>query len=244
MDIFNLRDRLISDYTEFTRSFTRIKAPDIAAQINAIYASDRYWPEPLLQLSPHFEEGPSIDNLAASGDVHAGTAAVFRLRDDEGKEQPLRLYVHQAQAVAAARAGESFVVTTGTGSGKSLCFFVPIIDAVLRARSHDSARRTRAIIVYPMNALANSQHEEIQKFLENVSPQPISVRRYTGQEDEKDRREVAESPPDILLTNFMMLEYQSRSETLKVERSMLASSSGSPQSWRRPMDCVPRLILR
>jgi len=207
MDIFNLRDRLISDYTEFTRSFTRIKAPDIAAQIDAIYASDRYWPEPLLQLSPHFEEGPSIDDLAASGDVHERTSAIYRLRDDKGRMQPLRLYVHQAQAIAAARAGESFVVTTGTGSGKSLCFFVPIIDAVLRAKEQDPTRRTRAIIVYPMNALANSQHEEIQKFLENVTPLPISVRRYTGQEDEKDRQEVAESPPDILLTNFMMLEY-------------------------------------
>lgn len=207
MDIFDLRDRLISDYTEFTRSFTRIKATDIAAQIDAIYASDRYWPEPLLQLSPHFEEGPSIDDLAASGDVHAGTAAVFRLRDDSGKAHPLRLYVHQAQAVAAAREGESFVVTTGTGSGKSLCFFVPIIDAVLRAKALDSTRRTRAIIVYPMNALANSQYEEIQKFLENVTPQPISVRPYTGQEDDAKRREVADSPPDILLTNFMMLEY-------------------------------------
>lgn len=207
MDIFNLRDRLISDYTEFTRSFTRIKAPDISAQIDAIYDSDRYWPEPLLQLSPHFEEGPSIDDLAATGDVHAGTAAIFRVRDDAGQAQPLRLYVHQAQAVAAAHAEESYVVTTGTGSGKSLCFFIPIIDAVLRAREQDSTPRTRAIIVYPMNALANSQYEEIQKFLENVSSAPISVRPYTGQEDDAKRQEIASSPPDILLTNFMMLEY-------------------------------------
>jgi ATP-dependent helicase YprA (DUF1998 family) len=118
VDIFNLRDRLISDYTEFTRSFTKIKAPDIAEQIDRIYASDRYWPEPLLQLSPHFAEGPSIDDLATSGDVHAGTAAIFRLRDDADNLRPLRLYVHQAQAVAAARASESFIVTTGTGAGK------------------------------------------------------------------------------------------------------------------------------
>src|SRR4051812_4357133 len=113
MDIFNLRDRLISDYTEFTRSFTRIKASDISAQIDAIYDSDQYWPEPLLQLSPHFEEGPSVAELASSGDVLPGTAEIFRLRDDEGKPHPLRLYVHQAQAVAAARAGESYIVTTG-----------------------------------------------------------------------------------------------------------------------------------
>ncbi|WP_237171324.1 DEAD/DEAH box helicase [Pandoraea pulmonicola] len=45
-------------------------------------------------------------------------------------------------------------MTTGTGSGKSLCFFIPIVDAVLRAKAHDSMPRTRAIVIYPMNALA------------------------------------------------------------------------------------------
>jgi ATP-dependent helicase YprA (DUF1998 family) len=72
---------------------------------------------------------------------------------------------HQAQAVAQAAGRQSFVVTTGTGSGKSLCFFVPIIDAAIRARVAGDARRTRAIVIYPMNALANSELEEIRKFV-------------------------------------------------------------------------------
>ena len=53
----------------------------------------------------------------------------------------------------------------GTGSGKSLCFFVPIIDTAIRARVAGEAARTRAIVVYPMNALANSQVKELDKFL-------------------------------------------------------------------------------
>ena len=56
-------------------------------------------------------------------------------------------------------------MTTGTGSGKSLCFFVPVVDAIVRARKAGQPRRTRAIIVYPMNALANSQIKEIEKFI-------------------------------------------------------------------------------
>ena len=107
------------------------------------------------------------------------------------------------------RTGQSFVVTTGTGSGESLCFFVPIVDAIIRARKAGHGPRTRAIIVYPMNALANSQVKEINKFIdqsglsENLRP---VVRRYTGQENQEERERVAENPPDILLTNFMMAE--------------------------------------
>src|SRR3546814_8753859 len=80
------------------------------------------------------------------------TAAVFRAGG-----QPITLHRHQAQAVGKASGRQSFVVTTGTGSGKSLCFFIPIVDAAIRARADGEPARTRAIIVYPMNALANSQ---------------------------------------------------------------------------------------
>ena len=78
---------------------------------------------------------------------------------------PVRFHRHQAQSIAKARTGQSYVVTTGTGSGKSLCFFVPVVDAIVRARKAGRARKTSAIIVYPMNALANSQINEIDKFI-------------------------------------------------------------------------------
>lgn len=225
MDVFDLRNRIVSDYAAFTRSFTRIKAPDIREQVDSIYGSDRYWPEPLLQLSPHFAIGPTMAELAARGEVHATTAAIFSLPEGDGTTESLRLHAHQAQALAAANHGESFVVTTGTGSGKSLCFFIPIVDAVVRARSSGATGKTAAIIVYPMNALANSQIEEIEKFLENVSSAPVSVARYTGQEEDDERRRIANNPPDILLTNFMMLEYlMTRQDDL--DKTVIGNCSG------------------
>ena len=121
----------------------------------------------------------------------------------------MRFHRHQAQSIAKARAGQSYVVTTGTGSGKSLCFFVPIVDAIVRARKAGRARRTSAIIVYPMNALANSQINEIEKFISQSGlPNELKpiVRRYTGQESQEERQRIADDPPDILLTNFMMAE--------------------------------------
>ena len=206
MDVFDLRQHIVQDYANFARSFTRVKATDLKRQIDEIYAKDQFWPEPLLQITPYYERGASLDELAASGEVTPTTAAIFRVPDEPAL--PLQLHTHQVQALAAAKQGRSYVVTTGTGSGKSLCFFVPIIDSILKAKQEDKTKRTRAIIVYPMNALANSQMEELEKFLKHVSPaKPITFARYTGQEGDEERKIVSTNPPDILLTNFMMLEY-------------------------------------
>jgi hypothetical protein len=64
-------------------------------------------------------------------------------------------------------------------------------------------------VVYPMNALANSQHGELTKFLHYGYPDqrgPVRFARYTGQEDDAERQRIIQNPPDILLTNYVMLE--------------------------------------
>lgn len=194
MDVFALRDRLVADYSAFARSFTTIRAADLRQAIDAAYASNRYWPEPLIQINPRYKSGRSTRELADHDELLPKTADLFQIV----------LYEHQEKAIAFARAGESFVVTTGTGSGKSLCFFIPIVDAVLRAKANDPQARTRAIVVYPMNALANSQMEELKKFV--GASGPVTYARYTGQESQDERTRIRDNPPDILLTNFMMLE--------------------------------------
>src|SRR5262245_19987408 len=206
LDVFSLRDAVVGEYKNFATSFTTIRAEDIRHQVEAIYADQRYWPEPLIQINPSYKRSTTVDALATAGALHPGCSAIFRTGPGEAGA-PLTLYKHQEQAIALAAHGESFVVTTGTGSGKSLCFFIPIVSAVLAERRTSAARRTRAIIVYPMNALANSQLEELDKFLSNVGGErPVSFARYTGQEDHEERTRISENPPDILLTNFMMLE--------------------------------------
>ncbi len=57
-----------------------------------------------------------------------------------------------------------------------------------------------------MNALANSQVGELDNYFKDVVPHRVTYKRYTGQEDQDERRRIADNPPDILLTNFMMLE--------------------------------------
>jgi ATP-dependent helicase YprA (DUF1998 family) len=128
MNVFDLASSIIRDYERFARSFTEIRALDIREQIDAIYATGRFWPEPLISINPHYERDVSVAELVTEGQLHPNTAERFRVNS-----QPIVLYRHQAQAIAKASGGNSFVVTTGTGSGKSLCFFIPIIDVAVRA---------------------------------------------------------------------------------------------------------------
>ena len=206
MNVFDLDADLINRYEQFARSFTTIRADDLRQQIDVVYDSQKFWPEPLIGLNPQFKAGRSIVNLAADGVVDPALEQVFALGDPR---KPISLHRHQDEALMKALQHRNYIVTTGTGSGKSLCFFVPIIDRILKARRAGEPRRTRAIVIYPMNALANSQREELEKFVEGCGL-PLEMRptfaRYTGQEQESERKQVASNAPDIILTNFMMLE--------------------------------------
>ncbi len=117
--------------------------------------------------------------------------------------QPYTFHYHQEQAFLAAQRQEPYVLTTGTGSGKSMTYVVPIFDDLLR---HPEIKGVRAILVYPMNALINSQKEEFDKFLTQVPSSHIRVEKYTGQESLKQKTEIQNNPPQILLTNYVMLE--------------------------------------
>jgi superfamily II DNA/RNA helicase len=149
------------------------------------------------------------NSLVDEGLLHPFCAELFRIPSGNGTFASLRLFQHQQEALSKEANEESYIVTTGTGSGKSLAFFLPLINRILREKESDDKPRTRAIIIYPMNALANSQLEEIRKFLSNVPDSEqsrLTVARYTGQEPRAEREMIARNPPDILLTNYMMLE--------------------------------------
>lgn len=218
MDVFSLHDQLIKEYRAFTEGGVVIRDDRIAEHLREDLDGKAQWPDPWLSLNPFFASGGTVSELVTEGLLHAEAAHIFKAGKKEGsadlRGKPLTFHRHQREAVEAARTGESYVLTTGTGSGKSLAYIVPIVDRVLREREREKAegrtgKRVRAIIVYPMNALANSQVEELRKFLVNgygAGREPVTFARYTGQEGEEKRQEIRNDPPDILLTNYVMLE--------------------------------------
>jgi len=225
MNVFDLRDRLVGDYARYTRSFIKIADTRISEKVDSELNAGAFWPEPLLQLNPTFLPGGTIDALVADDKLHPECRRIFRIdkSDTDHTGNQLLLHMHQKEAILKAKEGKSYVLTSGTGSGKSMTYIVPIVDHVLR---NGSGRGIQAIVVYPMNALANSQTEELRKFLEKGYPEgnpPVSFSRYTGQERGAEREMIRSNPPDILLTNYMMLELLL---TRNEDRELLRAAQG------------------
>jgi ATP-dependent helicase YprA (DUF1998 family) len=133
MDVFQLRDRLITDYASYISSFIQIRDERIKQQVERSLSDGLLWPEPLIQLNPSFEPGDLIDDPVNEGVLHAECSRIFRIgKDKDPTGRSLQLHRHQSDAVRVARGGGNYILTTGTGSGKSLAYIIPIVDHVLR----------------------------------------------------------------------------------------------------------------
>lgn len=177
---------------------------------------------PLLELTPPYETGATPRQLMEEGVLH---------RDFEQLGFPVDqpLYVHQETAIRKFLTGRNLVVSTGTGSGKTESFLVPILNSLLEERANGTlGPGVRALLLYPMNALANDQLKRLRSVLRDFPD--ITFGRYTGetlmnpadaesdflQNNPGDRRlpnellsreEMRAGPPNLLLTNYAMLEY-------------------------------------
>ncbi|MCS6948436.1 MAG: DEAD/DEAH box helicase, partial [Steroidobacteraceae bacterium] len=206
MNVFDLHAAVLADYRDFVRSYFTIADERARDYVNrALDDEARLWPDFLLQVSPSYLRTATVDALAKEGKLHAETARIFRAGDSE----PFHLYAHQVEALERASRRESYIVTSGTGSGKSLTYFLPIVDALLRAPPADS--RVAALVVYPMNALVNSQLQALEKLKASYERRtgrafPVRFAKYTGETNEEIRAELRNHPPQILLTNYVMAE--------------------------------------
>lgn len=224
MDVFKLRTELISQYSSYIKGFIKISDRRINKKVESELNNGLLWPDPLIQLNPSFAPGDSIENLIAENILHPECGSIFRInKTTDSLGLPLNLYRHQSEAIRAAHSGNNYVLSTGTGSGKSLSYIIPIVDHVLKA---GPGKGIQAIVVYPMNALANSQFNELHKFLCLGYPDekgPVTFQRYTGQEKDEEKQAIIENPPDILLTNYVMLELIL---TRPQERKLIRSAQG------------------
>ncbi|HEY2292359.1 MAG TPA: DEAD/DEAH box helicase, partial [Thermoanaerobaculia bacterium] len=205
---------LIDQYRRFLRTSYRFLDEHLRRQFEAHLAEiDIVVKGPYVTLAREFHSGKTLRALIDSG---AAGAELARLRWPFG---PNPLYAHQEQALALGRAGKSFIVTTGTGSGKTESFLLPILEGVLR-RKREGIRGVQALLLYPMNALANDQLERLRRLLRGTGVD-LSFALYTGDSDvtttrlqeepaeteRLKRSEIRSNPPDLLLTNYKQLEF-------------------------------------
>ena len=92
-------------------------------------------------------------------------------------------------------------MATGTGSGKTEAFLVPVVAHAFAQRHRPGVK---AIALYPMNALVNDQEDRVRTACEALG---LRYGVYTGATPQHERARMQENPPDILLTNYSMLEF-------------------------------------
>lgn len=130
-------------------------------------------------------------------------------------------YIHQTESWRKLlNDHKSIVVTSGTGSGKTECFMIPVLQDLLRQKKAGHQSGVQAIFLYPLNALMNSQQKRMKAWCEALSPK-ITFAIYNGNTPENinqlqanaaypeivSRNGIREIPPQILFTNPTMLEY-------------------------------------
>ena len=199
MNVFDTHRQIVDDYAQYIRSFINISDPEISRTVEDSLSEGRLWPQPLLQFNPAYEQAGTVEEAVDAGLLHDDARHIF---------DGYSLYRHQREAIELGVGGTDFVVTSGTGSGKSLTYIGTIFNHLLTNRG---AEGVTAVIVYPMNALINSQTNEFNTYKDNHERNtgrafPITFGQYTGQENEERRQAMREAPPQVLLTNYMMLE--------------------------------------
>ncbi len=218
--------RRYRDYLLTTFSF---RDPELRESFRKKLESGHLSRGPYIEAPPTFEKEQTtaelIREVLGKKDIERGFL--------EALDGDRRLYRHQAEAIRRAMAGANVVVATGTASGKTEAFLYPILLSLYQEfEAGTLCSGVRAIILYPMNALANDQRERLggiaKKLKDSGSSFWFTFGRYTGEtpEDETDyereapecernrlpgelvfRSEMRNQPPHILITNYSMLEY-------------------------------------
>lgn len=199
--------------------------------------TDALLADPVFEIAQTWEPTEhSLDDL--SGEIlHPDLVAALDEAEAEQMPRDTRPWSHQLAAWEAAHKGLSCLVSSGTGSGKTECFMIPILDALLRDPSKGLLSGVRAIVIYPLNALIESQRERLAAWTAPMKDR-LRFALYNGltpetrkKEDRSDladaeignRRDIRKTPPAILVTNITMLEYLL---LRAADRSILEHSQG------------------
>lgn len=237
---------IVSAYRRYLGSLIAAREPHIASALKeAIDNSPLLDQGPFLEATPPYVTGASLQAL-----IHEGVLCpAFADLDSPSLPFSRPLYAHQEESIRKVRDGRNVVVATGTGSGKTESFLLPILDSLVREQQAGTlGPGVRALLLYPMNALANDQMKRLRALL-SIYPS-ITFGRYTGDTENTpqaareafaalnpsetplpnellSREEMRATPPNILLTNYAMLEY-----LLLRPQDVELFSSGPDGTWR------------
>jgi replicative superfamily II helicase/predicted nucleic acid-binding Zn-ribbon protein len=195
-------DHVIDEYRDYL--LTEFRAKDARLKEALERELDRpgfLAQEPFFQAHRPFKDGERWRDLSID-------PRLAKTMEERSKSE--RCYVHQSETIIHLLSPQAspVVVTTGTGSGKTECFLLPVIQNAFEDATRFKRFGLTAILLYPMNALANDQFQRIEDYLEASGlTGVINVAKYDRGTKQAQREALRSNPPHILLTNYMMLEY-------------------------------------
>jgi len=233
IDPLKITHNIRESYIRYLTSTFRLR--DVNLRRLFLQEAEKFWftNGPFLEATPPFQKGCYIKDLIEER-LLIKTLENF-IYDALPYLRDYPLYLHQEKALRKILNDKNVVVASGTSSGKTECFLIPIYNHLLK--EFEDGKLTpgvRALLLYPMNALVNDQLRrlrEIARVMEGKIPNiPITFGRYVGDTEEKkekgkdrfirenpgaelaksellSREEMRENPPNILITNYAMLEY-------------------------------------
>jgi len=202
-----LYNKIKEKYLSFVLTTACRNNKDLYGELKNIFLSNELiWRDIILQSAPKYLEGSKEDYNPLTFD------SKFKEFLKNKFSSP---YYHQLSTWKTILNGNNCVIATGTGSGKTEAFLMPILNHCITNKH----KGVQAIIIYPLKALATDQGKRIGKLLDeinNIYSMDIKYgifdgdrgkRNSTGNKSEiDDKDEILTNPPNILITNYMMLE--------------------------------------
>ncbi|WP_406678462.1 DEAD/DEAH box helicase [Neomoorella carbonis] len=227
LDPLRTTEAIVGKYLDYLETTFAFKDTDLRRQLaEELSKEGKFAKGPILEAIPPFKTGCSIDELIEQGVL----SPEFRKLQTPALPLERPLYLHQEIAIRKlVENRRNIIIATGTGSGKTETFLVPMLNYLFRQQEKGIlGPGVRALLLYPMNALANDQLKRLRTLLKNYPA--ITFGSYTGEteRDEKkaieqfrrmnpredllpnqllSREQMQATPPHILLTNYAMLEY-------------------------------------
>ena len=202
------------------------------------------WQHPYLEGSQPYRTANSVSELVNQGVLQKDMASLFT-----PSSRPL--YEHQEQALRAViQLQQNIVVATGTGSGKTECFLIPMLDMLLKEGDNLSLAGVRAVILYPMNALVNDQVKRLRQLLCRQKTARIRFGFYTSR-TEKEKKKALESlaaefeayEPEELRQLFTEAERESLNDERLIEQAIEKTSQVQLLSREEIWEAPPHILI-
>ena len=182
-------EKIKDDYKNYIASILTVRDKEISHLAKEEVKRTSFTKGPFLETTLPFKDGKTLKELAEAGTI----SKEFSKMGKNIHYNDWKLRIHQEKALEhIINDDRNMVVSTGTGSGKTECYLYPIFNEIMREKENGTLNAgVRALLIFPMNALANDQQKKLRKLLADYPD--ITFGRYTG---ETKHAKLKETPED------------------------------------------------